>query len=159
MPNYRELEIMVGNFVELRGNTLLLPTDAAKTMRGLQGLVEDRLESDGYCLYMVEVYRFLKPGRVSDFMKAHLSYRLGREFATGWYSEGELIRENGILLSDFGIDMQSRSSRGRFRFFSTRYAPDIERAYFSKYGEQIEVYNRIGIPQVVDLEAWAQHLG
>ena len=160
MPNYREFESKVEHFIEVRSNSLLIPHDSAGiSISGLQGLVLERSTSEEYQQYMQQVTKFLNPGRVSNFMKAHLSHRLGWEFTTGWYEPGELIRENGILLTDLGIDMQSTARTGRFRFFSRRYGPEVERAYFLKYGEQIEAYTKAGIPQSVDLTLWAQYLG
>ena len=158
MPVYTELEGIVVRFIVVR-NTLLIPHDAAqKSMGGLQDLVREKLASDEYGEYMEEVNRFLKHSRVSSFMKGHLSHRFGSEFTTGWYDREELLRENGILLNELGIDMQRRGNRGRFKFFSIVYGPEVERAYFLKYGEQMETYNRLGIPQGVDLNLWAKHL-
>jgi hypothetical protein len=161
MPTYRELEGMVGSFVEVRGSALLLPSGvAAASQRGLQGLVGARLESEAYHQYMGEVSRFLKPGRVSGFMKAQLTHRLSTEFGTGWYSGEELIRENGVLLNDLGIDMQiSVYNAKRFKFFSVKYSPDVERAYYLKYLQQLAAYRQAGIDQGVDINAWAQYLG
>lgn len=154
MSNYKEHEARVRHFIDVRTTFLLIPPNAYKNYRcGLQGFVWERESSLDHTNYMAEALKFIRPGRVSDFMKSQLRHRLSREFITGWFDSDELDRETGILLCDLGIDLDGKERKGRFKFYSRSFGPEVERTYFIKYKEEHEVNERLGLPLSVDLNA------
>ena len=159
MANYKELEARVKHFLDVRSEHLLITPGAVKDAGGFQRLVQAREESPEHAQYMAEVRRFLRPCRGSTFFEHILVYRLEKEFNTGYRNTEELYTENGTLLSDLGIEMNSSIRRGRFRFYSSRFAPGVEAKYFIKYGAELNTKTRIGIHLPVSISSWDEYLG